>query len=106
MRRGAAGLALVGLLGLGCSGSIAALTPGEQRKACEAWVDRVNDLEGCLHVRYDADNLCQGVEDQPPEIVGWFRCLEEHARCEGDSPQFQPEACPAPVRTASAEVRG
>jgi hypothetical protein len=97
-------LALVGLLGLGCSGSIASLSPGEQRVACEAWVKQVNGLEGCLHVRYEADNLCEGVEHQPIEIVGWFRCLEEHARCDGDTPVFEPEACPVPVR--KAEVQG
>ena len=66
----AAAAAVLGGL-LGCAGSFDQWLPTRQRAACQAWVEHVNGLEGCLHVTYDPDNLCRGVEEQPEAIVGW-----------------------------------
>lgn len=92
------------LFGLGCGSGLSRLVPDEKRSACEAWVEHVNGLEGCLHVTYDADNLCQGMTEQPDEIVGWFQCLADHSSCDGAEPRFDPDSCPPPVRLA--EVQG
>ncbi|MCA9492854.1 MAG: hypothetical protein KC621_23140 [Myxococcales bacterium] len=108
MTRGRLAAAVAVLLaGLGCSGTFSSAPEpvlDHRRSACEAWVAHVNGLEGCLHVTYDADNLCQGVDEQPDEIVVWFQCLADHSSCDGGEPRFDPDSCPPPVRLA--EVQG
>lgn len=100
------GVALVlGFAGLACSGTVdqarlvkEGLLPGENRKACAAWVEHVN-AETCLGVAYDTDNLCGGIDDVGVDMAAWFECLERQVRCEGDRPITDWDACPPPLRT-------
>ena len=105
-------LAVAGGAALGCSGAWdevlqakEGLLPGENRRACATWVAHVNDLDACLAVTYEVDNLCAGVDDVPVDLGPWFRCLIDHTRCDGARAAADWDACTPPVQGAG-EVQG
>lgn len=105
--RAAFSLAVALAAGLACSGAVEqarlakeGLMPGENRKACAAWVEHVNGLDACLGVVYETDNLCGGIDDVGVDMTPWFECLEVNTHCEADRPLTNWEACPPPLRSS------
>ena len=97
-RRVPAYVAVAAVLGASsaCSSGPAAL-PGRPSNAaaCAAGVERVNALGACVQVTYDAENLCEGASELPPEMGAYYACLTERSRCDGDVAMIG-EGCVAP----------
>lgn len=100
MRRGVT-LAIVGAVGAAALACAGAFDPTGNRRACEAYVTHMNLLERCMGVRYEADNLCEGMERTPVDMTGYFQCLREHSACDGEQPRLEAESCVPPLLVQS-----
>jgi hypothetical protein len=72
-------------------------TPGSNREACERYVAKINALETCLRVRYDANNLCAVVDSTPADMTRYFDCLAAKTMCEGTAPRLDVDDCEPPL---------
>jgi hypothetical protein len=70
---------------------------GSNREACETYVRRINALERCLRVRYDADNLCAVVDATSADMTRYFDCLATKTTCEGTVPRLEVDDCEPPL---------
>lgn len=70
---------------------------GDNRRACEAYVEHMNTLETCMNITYDADNLCSGVDGAPVDMAPYYDCLRENSRCDGTEPVLSLDGCTPPV---------
>lgn len=80
---------------LACTGVFSA-TSGN-RAACERYVAHMNGLSDCLGLRYEASNLCQGVDDAAVDMEPFYDCLVRHSRCDGPSARLELDRCEPPV---------
>jgi hypothetical protein len=67
------------------------------RAACETYVERVNALESCLKVHYDADNLCAVVDTTTADMNEYFECLGKHTKCDKAGPKLEVDSCEPPL---------
>lgn len=98
MRRGVKVVSCLGavwVLGAACTGVVG--DPTGNRKACEEYVVHMNLLERCMGVRYDADNLCEGVERTPVDMTGYYECLRQHTSCDGEQARLDVDGCVPPL---------
>lgn len=104
-----AAVALGGLLvGLGCAGlptgsevtapdpSPAPKAPRDNASACSAWVSHHNDLACLGDKKLDEATICAGASKNPHDLVRYYGCLVDHARCDGDTPDFDIASCRLP----------
>ena len=84
---------------LACAGARTSSTgaPGTNRQACERYVARINSLQSCLQVRYDANNLCAVVDATSADMTRYFDCLGKKTKCEGAAPRLDVDDCEPPL---------
>jgi hypothetical protein len=84
---------------LACAGprTSSPAAPGSNREACERYVERINALESCLRVRYDANNLCAVVDATPADMTRYFECLGKKTHCDGAAPRLDIDDCEPPL---------
>ena len=92
-----AGLVVVAAL-LGCAGTgPRSPSAATNRQACERYADHLNGLSACVGLVYDTDNLCEGTDLVPVDMVATYACLQAHTRCEGNRPILEADQCQLPL---------
>jgi len=91
------GLCLVWIFACTGVGSRAEGEGHSNRAACERYVERVNALEPCLKVHYDADNLCAVVDATTADMNAYFECLGKHTTCDKSGPNLDVDRCEPPL---------
>ncbi|MEO0603710.1 MAG: hypothetical protein AAF211_19890 [Myxococcota bacterium] len=66
-------------------------------KLCRDYVAHMNALEPCLGLRYDADNFCDGAENQRADLGPFYACLVANTSCNGGEPTMTIDGCAPPV---------
>jgi len=80
---------------LACSGAASEHADGNV-EACHRYVDHMNSLD-CMDLTYDRDEMCQGAELSPADMVPYYDCARENARCEEGQKVIDIAACRQPV---------
>lgn len=97
------GVAVVALI-LGCSGGVPTGKPTSNHQACERYSDHLNSLSPCVGLIYDSDNLCEGIDLVPVDLIPTYDCLVANTRCEGDQPILDTQSCQLPLVTLDGPV--
>jgi len=80
---------------LACSGPMDPQVAGNI-EACERYVDHMNSLD-CMDLTYDRDEMCEGAALSPADMVPYYDCARENARCEGDKKVIDIASCRQPM---------
>jgi hypothetical protein len=84
-----------------CTGGLRTRAAGESagsnRAACEQYVAKVNALQPCLKVHYDADNLCAVVDATNADMTDYFQCLGKHTSCDKAGAKLDVDRCEPPL---------
>jgi len=77
---------------LACGGP----TERGNREACLDYVDHMNSLD-CMELSYDRQEMCEGAELSPADMVPYYDCAREQARCEEGQQVVDIASCRQPM---------
>ena len=76
------------------SGSTTAASSGggsDNEAACRAYVDHQNGLD-CMPAKLNADQMCGNLGMNPQNMVPFYNCMKNNAKCNGDLPDLAGQA--------------
>ena len=89
---------LVGAWMFGCAGANGvAGPPTSNRQACERYADHLNELSECVGLVYDPNNLCEGADLVPADLIPTYDCLRANTRCDDGQPVLDAQKCQLPL---------